>query len=152
MAAVNPQPVNSEPVNSEPAAPQGRPHDVVTGFWLWATAMPLVVGGYVINTLSPPLRTTSGYVNAISVLMMLAVTAIAATFLFLLWHGYRWARSLLTGGAVASLVYLTTSLFVTGREAGAAVGYAVCAIVGSVLLVGGTYLLHRPDSHAYFTR
>lgn len=144
--------VTTDPVAPESAAPQGRPHDVVTGFWLWATAMPLVVGGYVINTLSSPLRTTSGYVNAISVLMMLAVTAIAATFLFLLWHGYRWARSLLTGGAVASVVYLTTSLFVTGREAGAAVGFAACAIVGSVLIAGGTYLLHRPDSHAYFTR
>jgi hypothetical protein len=139
-------------VNPEPAPPPTRPHDVVTGFWLWAAAMPMVVIGYLINTLSAPMRTTSGYVNAISVLMMLTATAIAVTFLILMWQGYRWARSLLTGGAVASVVYLISSLFVAGRASGAAVGYAACAIVGSVLIAGGTYLLHRPDSHAYFTR
>lgn len=139
-------------VNPEPAPEPSRPPDVVTGFWLWAAAMPMGLAGYLINTLSAPARTASGYVDAISVLMMFVVTAIAATFLILMWHGYRWARSLLTGGAVASVVYLTTSLFIAGRPAGAAVGYAACAIAGSVLIAGGTYLLHRPDSHAYFTR
>ncbi|MEZ0050902.1 hypothetical protein ABIA30_001900 [Mycobacterium sp. MAA66] len=129
-----------------------RPHDVDTGFWLWTAAVPLVVIGFLLNTLTAPLRTTSGYVNAVSVLMMVALTAIAVTFLVLMRQGYRWARSLLTGGGVASVIYLTTSLFVAGRESTAAVGYAVCAIVGSVLIAGGAYLLHRPDSHTYFTR
>jgi hypothetical protein len=30
--------------------------------------------------------------------------------------------------------------------------YAGCAIVGSVLIAGGAYLLHRTDAHAFFTR
>jgi hypothetical protein len=30
--------------------------------------------------------------------------------------------------------------------------YAVASIVGAVLIVGGVYLLHRKDAHAYFTR
>lgn len=141
-------------VEVNPAEPQSsdRPHDVVTGFWLWVAAVPLVVIGYLINTLIAPLRTQSGYVSAISLLMMVVVTAITTAFLVLMWNGYRWARSLLTGGGVASVMYLMTSLFVPGRETPAAVGYAVCGIVGSVLIVGGTYLLHRQDSHAYFTR
>ncbi|MGB8406342.1 MAG: hypothetical protein WCE30_19975 [Mycobacterium sp.] len=142
MAAVN---------QATPESPD-RPHDVDTGFWLWTAAVPLVVIGFLLNTLTAPLRTTSGYVNAVSVLMMVAVTAIAVTFLVLMRQGYRWARSLLTGGGVASVIYLTTSLFVAGRESTAAFGYAVCAIVGSVLIAGGAYLLHRPDSHAYFIR
>lgn len=138
-------------MNPETAQPS-RPLDVATGVWLWAAAVPLAVTGYLINVLTAPMRTPSGYVSAMSVLLMLALTTVAVTFLVLLWHGYRWARSLLTGGGIASVVYLTTSLFVEGREPAAAVGYAVCAIVGSVLIAGGAYLLHRPDSHAYFVR
>jgi hypothetical protein len=38
------------------------------------------------------------------------------------------------------------------RSPGAAVTYAVTAIVGSVLIVGGVFLLHRKDAHAFFTR
>ena len=36
--------------------------------------------------------------------------------------------------------------------AAAAVIYAVTAIVGSVLIAGGVFLLHRKDAHAFFTR
>jgi hypothetical protein len=31
-------------------------------------------------------------------------------------------------------------------------GYAVTAIVGSVLIAGGLYLLHRKDADGFFTR
>jgi hypothetical protein len=58
----------------------------------------------------------------------------------------------LTGGAIASVVYTGTSLFTVDRPAAAAVIYAVTAIVGSVLIVGGVFLLHRKDAHAFFTR
>jgi len=140
------------PADLKDSRPPARPHDVVTGFWLWVTAVPLAVTGYLVNTLTEPARTTSGYVDAASIMLALVITAIVVAFLPLLWQGYPWARSLLTGGSVASVVYLTTNLFVAGRASVAAVGYAVCAIVGSVLLVGGVYLLHRPDSHAFFAR
>jgi hypothetical protein len=30
--------------------------------------------------------------------------------------------------------------------------YAVSAIVGAVLIVGGVFLLHRKDAHSFFVR
>ena len=74
------------------------------------------------------------------------------TFLILMRHGYRWARTLLTGGGVASVVYAATSLFTVERPTAAALIYAVTGIVGSVLIAGGVFLLHRKDAHAFFTR
>ncbi|HZN81098.1 MAG TPA: hypothetical protein VFC01_15640, partial [Mycobacterium sp.] len=59
---------------------------------------------------------------------------------------------LLTGGGVASVVYAATNLFTVARPPVAAVAYAVTAIVGSVLIAGGVFLLHRKDAHAFFTR
>ena len=59
------------------------------------------------------------------------------TFLFLMRQGYRWARTLLTGGGVASVVYAGTSLLPPIDRTASAVVYAVSAIVGSVLIVGG---------------
>jgi hypothetical protein len=50
------------------------------------------------------------------------------------------------------VVYTGTSLFTVDRPPAAAVIYAVTAIVGSVLIVGGVFLLHRKDAHAFFTR
>ena len=41
-----------------------------------------------------------------------------------------------------------TSLFTVDRPTTAAVIYAVTAIIGSVLIAGGVYLLHRKDAHA----
>jgi len=32
------------------------------------------------------------------------------------------------------------------------VTYAVSGILGSVLIAGGVFLLHRKDAHAFFTR
>ena len=129
-----------------------RPTDVETGFWLWLAAVPLMVTGYVVDLVSadrpyPPL-----VVYAISGTFVFVLAAIVVTFLFLMRQGYRWARTLLTGGGVASVVYAGSSLFSVDRSPTSAVLYAVSAIVGSVLIAGGVFLLHRKDAHAFFVR
>jgi hypothetical protein len=134
------------------AEPHEMPQDVVTGFWLWMAALPVSVIGYVINLLTTPERSVSGYAYAVSGLMLFIIAVLVATFLVLLRQGYRWARSILTGGSAATILYLTTNLFADYHGAAAALGYAVCGIGGTVLIGGGVYLLHRPDSNAYFVR
>ena len=129
-----------------------RPTDVDTGFWLWLAAVPLMVTGYVVDLVSsdrphPPL-----VVYAISGTFVFVLAAIVVTFLFLMRQGYRWARTLLTGGGVASVVYAGSSLFSVDRPPTPAVLYAVSAIVGSVLIAGGVFLLHRKDAHGFFVR
>ena len=127
--------------------------DVDTGFWLWVAALPLMVAGYVVDLVSDAARTSarrSSY--AISAVFVVVIVAVVVTFLFLMRQGYRWARTLLTGGGIASVVYAGTSLFTIDRPTAAAVTYAVTAIVGSVLIAGGVFLLHRKDAHAFFTR
>jgi hypothetical protein len=57
-----------------------------------------------------------------------------------------------TGGGISSVVYTVTSLFTVARPPAAAVTYAVTAIVGSVLIAGGVFLLHRKDAHTFFSR
>jgi hypothetical protein len=135
----------------QPTTEPGRPLDVDTGFWLWVAALPLMVIGYVIDLTvadkSPPL-----IVYAVSVVFVIVLAAVVITFLILMRHGYRWARTLLTGGGIASVVYAAANLFTVARPTAAAVAYAVTAIVGSVLIVGGVVLLHRKDAHAFFTR
>jgi hypothetical protein len=128
----------------------GRPVDVDTGFWLWVAALPLMVIGYVVDLVAE--GRPSMIVYAVSGLFVIVLAAVVLTFLILMRHGYRWARTLLTGGGIASVVYTGTSLFGVDRPAVAAVTYAVAAIVGSVLIVGGVFLLHRKDAHAFFTR
>jgi hypothetical protein len=91
-------------------------------------------------------------VYAVSAMVAVVVSAIVLAFLILLRHGYRWTRTLLTGGGFASAVYAGTSLFTVQRPTAAAVIYAVTTIVGSVLIVGGVFLLHRKDAHGFFTR
>jgi hypothetical protein len=129
----------------------GRPVDVDTGFWLWVAALPLMVIGYVVDLVvaesHPPM-----IVYAVSVVFVIVLAAVVLTFLVLMRHGYRWARTLLTGGGISSVIYSGTSLFSVDRPAAAAVTYAVTAIVGSVLIVGGVFLLHRKDAHGFFTR
>ena len=131
---------------------QTRPVDVDTGFWLWAAALPLMVIGYVVDLLMAGEKHPPMIVFVISVVFVIVLSAVVATFLILMRHGYRWARTLLTGGAIASVVYTGTSLFSVPRPTAAAVTYAITAIVGSVLIVGGVFLLHRKDAHAFFTR
>jgi hypothetical protein len=136
----------------QPTTEPGRPVDVDTGFWLWVAALPLMVIGYVVDLAGNGTNRPPMIVYAISVVFVILVFAVVVTFLILMRHGYRWARTLLTGGGVASVVYTGTSLFTVDRSPAAAIIYAVTAIVGSVLIVGGVFLLHRKDAHAFFTR
>lgn len=129
----------------------GRPVDVDTGFWLWLAALPLMVIGYVLDLVLAESHPQM-IVYALSVLFVIVLAAVVLTFLILMRHGYRWARTVLTGGGIASVVSTGSSLLSVDRPAAAAVTYAVTAIVGSVLIVGGVFLLHRKDAHAFFTR
>ena len=129
-----------------------RPEDVDTGFGLWLAALPTLVIGQAADTVLGP-RGPAGYVvYAFTALLLVLVCAVVVTFLMLMRQGYRWARTMLTGGAVASIGYVASSLFTVERDTAQAVTFAVTGIVGSVLIAGGVFLLHRKDAHAYFTR
>ena len=132
--------------------PDGRPLDVDTGFWLWAVALPLLVTGYLVDLLGAAGRHLATPLLAISVVFVVILSAVVLTFQILMRHGYRWARTLLTGGGIAAVVYMATSLFTVDRPTAAAVAYAATSILGSVLIIGGVFLLHRKDAHAFFTR
>jgi hypothetical protein len=129
-----------------------RPHDVDTGFWLWLVAVPLMVTGYVVDMVCSDRPHAPLVVYAISGTFVFVLAAIVVTFLILMRQGYRWARTLLTGGGVASVVYAGTNLFAVDRAPTPAILYAISAIVGSVLIAGGVFLLHRKDAHGFFVR
>ncbi|WP_059015683.1 hypothetical protein [Mycobacterium sp. M26] len=133
-----------------PAGAPARPADVDTGFWLWLVALVLMLIGYIVDALA--VKHISSVVIALTLLFALTMGAVVLTFLLLMRSGYRWTRTLLTGGGVATVIYTTVSLFSVPREPVAAVTFAVTGIVGSVLIVGGIYLLHRPDAHGFFVR
>ena len=57
-----------------------------------------------------------------------------------------------TGGGIATIIYTIMSLGGPARPAVATVVFAVTGIVGSVLIAGGIFLLHRPDSTRFFVR
>jgi hypothetical protein len=137
---------------TEPLGQSGRPQDVDTGFWLWLAALVLLLTGYLTDVGMAPAGKSSVLVYAVSGLFAVVLGVIVATFLILMRQGYRWARTLLTGGGVASVVSVVTNLFAVDRPTIAAVIYAVTGIVGSVLIAGGVFLLHHKDAHAYFTR
>jgi hypothetical protein len=127
-----------------------RPVDVDTGFGLWLTALPLLVTGRIVDTALAPSQPV--YIYAFAGLFLVLVSAVVITFLLLMRRGYRWARTVLTSGGLATIAFTAVSLFSVQRETVDAVTYAVTGIVGSVLICGGAYLLHRKDAHAYFTR
>ena len=138
-------------VTAEPDS--GRPDDIDTGFWLWVVALPLLVIGQLVDLVGTRDDRLPWPLLAVSVVLLVVLASVVVTFQILMRHGYRWARTVLTGGGLASVVYVTTSLFgEQERPPSVAVTYAVTAILGSVLIVGGVYLLHRKDAHAYFTR
>jgi hypothetical protein len=137
-----------------PSGPQPptRPVDVDTGFWLWLAALPLMVIGYVADMVGSSLGRGSALLYAASGLFTAVLCAIVVTFLILMRAGYRWARTTLTGGAVATVVYIASRLFTVTWPPMFAVVCGVAGITGSVLIAGGMFLLHRSDAHAYFTR
>ncbi len=137
---------------TSPVEPEGRPVDVDTGFWLWVASLPLLTAGYIVNLVATIDRRLPTPVLALAVVFVAILAAVVLTFQILMRHGYRWARTLLTGGGVATIVYVATNLFTVERPAAVAVIYAVTGILGSVLIAGGVFLLHRKDAHAFFTR
>ena len=130
----------SIPPESTGAPP--RPHDVDTGFWLWLVAVPLMVIG----------QFADAYVAAQTAFVITVIGAVVVGFMALLRSGYRWARTLLTGGGLVTIFFTLASLFSAARPPLPAVIYAVTGIFGSVFIAGGIYLLHRPDSHRFFIR
>ncbi|MGZ5377844.1 MAG: hypothetical protein ACXWD8_07445 [Mycobacterium sp.] len=137
---------------TKPVEPKARPVDVDTAFWLWVSSLPLLVAGHIVDLVATANNRLPTAVLAMSVLFVVILAAIVLTFQILMRHGYRWARTLLTGGGVATVVYVATSLFTVERPTAAAVIYAVSGILGSVLIAGGVFLLHRKDAYAFFTR
>lgn len=147
----------SSPENRQaPLTPTGppppRPPDVDLGFWLWVIALPLLVIGYVTDAVTLPQTRNSVVVLAITVLFICVLTAVVITFLILMRQGYRWARTLLTGGGLVGIVSVATGVFNTDRPAVGAVVFAVTGIIGAVLIAGGIFLLHRKEAHEFFTR
>lgn len=140
-------------VTEQQKSPTGRPEDVDTGFWLWAAALVLMVVGYLIDVLTGSGGGVQRSMTVVfSVMFVVVLSSIVAAFLVLLRQGYRWARTLLTSGGIVSVLHAISSLLTGERQDAAAVGYAVTAIVGSVLIAGGMYLLHRKDADGFFTR
>jgi hypothetical protein len=139
------------PVASPPPRPQ-RPDDVVTGFWLWLLAVPLLVAGQIADgyVLSRTMNTPAVLVTTAMIAMIIG--AVVVTFIMLMRSGYRWTRTVLTAGGVATILYTASSLLGTPRPPIPAVIYAVTGIVGSVLIAGGIFLLHRPDATKFFDR
>lgn len=144
---------NHQPSSEEPrGAPAERPEDVVTGFWLWVVALPLMVAGYVTAGLYAPGPAPAWIVATSTIVFALNLGAVVFALLMLLRAGYRWARTLLTGGAAASVVYVATNVFSYEGPDVATVVFAMTSIIGSVLIAGGIYLLHRKDAGEFFTR
>ena len=136
-----------------PTGAPPRPADVDTGFWLWLAALPLLIIGQVVDIYVTANSTGAAMpVLVLSTAFTLAVGAVVLTFLLLLRSGYRWTRTLLTGGGIATILYTLASLVTVARPTLSAVVFAVTGIIGSVLVGGGIYLLHRTDSHGFFTR
>ncbi|KLO28299.1 membrane protein [Mycolicibacter heraklionensis] len=135
-------------VDAQPA----RPADVDTGFWLWLTALPLMTCGYVVSLLTAPDVHATAVTYPITALMALVVVVVVTTFLMLMRSGYRWARTVLTGGGIAAIVNAVSTLSHADARPAVALVVAATGIVGSVLIAAGTFLLHRSDAQRYFTR
>lgn len=129
-----------------------RPADVDTGFWLWLSALVLLLVGQLADAFTAPTPIDRSLIVVVTAFLALTVGTVVASLLFVLRSGYRWARTVLTGGGVATIVYTLTNLLGVPREPLSAVIFAVTGIFGAVLIGGGVYLLHRPDSNGFFVR
>lgn len=128
----------------------GRPEDVDTGFWLWAVALGLLTTGHLTNAVTGP--NPVPIVIGVSVFVAFVLVAVVVTFLILMRAGYRFARTVLTAGGMATIVNVVFNLFTGERSPVGAMIYAATGIFGVVLIAGGTHLLHRREANAYFTR
>ncbi len=135
-----------------PGAQPTRPADVDTGFWLWIAALPLMMTGQLVDAYTAARAANSMLVFAVTAVLTGVIGGLVLTFLLLMRSGYRWTRTLLTAGGVATIIYTMLSLGGTPRPPVAAVAFALTGIVGAVLIGGGIFLLHRPDSTRFFVR
>jgi hypothetical protein len=140
-------------VTGQQPSPTGRPEDVDTGFWLWAAALVLMVVGYLIDVLTGSGGGVQRSMTVVfSAMFLVVLSSIVVGFVFLMRQGNGWAHSLLSSGGLVSALHAISSLLTGERQAAAAVGYALTAIVGSVLIAGGLYLLYRKDADGFFVR
>ena len=128
-----------------------RPVDVDTGFWLWLVAVLLMVTGQLADAYVAAKEAGSPFVFVTTAFVTAILGGVVVGFLALLRSGHRWARTLLTSGGLVTIFFTVAGLFGTSRPALPAVIYAVTGIFGAVFIAGGIYLLHRPDSHRFFT-
>jgi hypothetical protein len=119
---------------------------------LWVTALPLLLIGQISDALTAQTPGHKAAVVAVTTVFILGVGAVVLTFLLLMRSGYRWTRTVLTAGAVGTIVYTALSLLGAPRDPVPAVIFAVTGIVGSVLIGGGIVLLHRPDANRFFIK
>ena len=136
----------------EVTAQPARPADVDTAFWLWLAALPLMTTGYVVGLLTSPEIAATVVTYPIVGLTAVVVVVVVVTFLMLMRSGYRWARTVLTGGGIGSVAFAIGGLSDGDPRPAVAVTLAVTGIVGSVLIAAGTFLLHRKDAQEYFIR
>lgn len=139
-------------MTDEQQVDSGRPVDVDTGFWLWLAAVPLMVIGQLADAYVAAKDAGSPFVFVTTAFLTAILGGVVVGFLALLRSGYRWARTLLTSGGLVTIFITLGGLFGTPRPPLPAVVYAVTGIFGSVFIAGGVYLLHRADSHRFFTR
>lgn len=138
-----------QPPPPPPAAPV-RPMDVDTAFWLWLAAVPLMVIGQFADGYVVSRATNAPNVLVVTGLLAVIIGGVVVTFIVLMRSGYRWTRTLLTAGGVATILYTAASLLGTPRPTLPALIYAVTGIIGAVLIGGGIFLLHRADSNRFF--
>lgn len=137
---------------TDPQSPDVRPADVDTGFWLWLAAVPLMVVGQLIDAYLAAKDAGSAFVFVTTAFLVTILGGVVVGFLALLKSGYRWARTLLTSAGLVTIFVTVAGLFGMSRPPVPAVVHAVTGIFGSVFIAGGIYLLHRADSHRFFTR
>ena len=131
-----------------------RPSDVDTGFWLWLAALPLLLCGQLAEVFLAPTPTPVDrtMMAVISGFLAVILAAVVLTLLLLMREGYRWARTVFFNDTATTEIYTAVSLFGVPRPPLGAVVYAVTGIIGSVLIGGGVYALHRPESQQHFVR
>jgi peptidoglycan biosynthesis protein MviN/MurJ (putative lipid II flippase) len=115
-------------------------------------AVPLMLIGYVADLVGSRHNHGSALLYAVSGLFTAVLCAIVLAFLILMRAGYRWARTVLASGGLATVVYVGMRLFSVDWPPVVAVICGVTGIVGSVLIAGGMFLLYRENSHGYFSR
>lgn len=135
-----------------PAGKRERPADVDTGFWLWLTALILLLIGQVSDALTVQTPIDRMLIIVVTAFLTVTVGGLVLTLLFLMRSGNTLCRTLLTAGGVVTIVYTVTNLLGIPRSTVAAVIFAVTGIFGAVFIGGGIYLVHRPDSQRFFQR